>query len=303
MTVSAPEPPPRGIPLNDVEVADRIARAVRGRKGADRNPTLEQLMEAFGAGEPDRPARRRIAAALELAGVTSSPDILEAPVGTRLALGVLPGAGTGGPPGDPGRIRRRRVIVGLLALVALVGAAGGAATLAGQDEQRRSDRPSGTAGDGSTDPSGATGSSGATGGESARGTNATSTREAARPAARRPSRAARARTRSRARARARSRARRARAVARRQVRVTLFARQPTYLCVDSGPETSPRFEGTLRGTRIFRGRRVRVNVGLGSSTSMRVNGDRVMLRGSPAGYDLSPRSRRPLGSGRRPDCR
>ena len=66
-----PEPEP--VPVRDLEVADRIARAVRGRGGpADRQPTLEQLCRGLRRGRADTAdARRRAARALALAGVAT----------------------------------------------------------------------------------------------------------------------------------------------------------------------------------------------------------------------------------------
>ena len=71
--------------------------------------------------------------------------------------------------------------------------------------------------------------------------------------------------------RRRERRERERAAARRRtVTVRVTAAEPTYLCVDRGPGTNPLFGGTLSGRRTFRGRRIRLNVGL-SSTRVVVN--------------------------------
>jgi hypothetical protein len=67
---------PEPVPVRDLEVADRIAKAVRGGKPADRTPTIEQLVAAFGEAEPTLDARRRAARALALAGVAAVPDVL-----------------------------------------------------------------------------------------------------------------------------------------------------------------------------------------------------------------------------------
>jgi hypothetical protein len=66
------------VPIGDLEVADRIAKAVRRGRAADRRPTLEQLLAAFGEDQATNEARRRIARALALAGVATVPDLLEA---------------------------------------------------------------------------------------------------------------------------------------------------------------------------------------------------------------------------------
>ena len=107
---------PESVPVRDLEVADRIARAVRGGKPADRTPTIEQLVAAFGEAEPTLDARRRAARALALAGVAAVPDVLEAAPGQRLTLEVR-------------HVRKRRALVGgILALVLLFAAVAAAAT-------------------------------------------------------------------------------------------------------------------------------------------------------------------------------
>src|SRR5262249_53430077 len=109
-------PEPDAVPVADLQVADRIARAVRGGKAADRRPTIEQLVAAFGEAEPTIEARRRAARARALAGVAAVPDVLEAPPGGRGTLEVR-------------RPRRRRALVlAILALIALFAAAAAAAT-------------------------------------------------------------------------------------------------------------------------------------------------------------------------------
>ncbi|MGZ4269038.1 MAG: hypothetical protein ACXVSX_07485 [Solirubrobacteraceae bacterium] len=74
------------VPAGDLEVADRIARAVRSGRPGDRAPTLEQLLAAFGEREPTVVARARAGRALALAGVAVTPGVGEAPAGARLAL-------------------------------------------------------------------------------------------------------------------------------------------------------------------------------------------------------------------------
>ncbi|MGZ6642240.1 MAG: hypothetical protein ACXVFT_10430 [Solirubrobacteraceae bacterium] len=74
------------VPAGDLEVADRIARAVRSGRPGDRAPTLEQLLAAFGEREPTVVARARAGRALALAGVAVTPGVVEAPAGARLAL-------------------------------------------------------------------------------------------------------------------------------------------------------------------------------------------------------------------------
>ena len=93
------------VPVGDLEIADRIAKAVRRGRAADRHPTLDQLLAAFDEREPTIEARRRVARALALAGVATAPDLLEAAPGQRVTLEVR-------------RPRKRHVLlVGIAALV------------------------------------------------------------------------------------------------------------------------------------------------------------------------------------------
>src|SRR5215216_3639701 len=121
------------VPVGDLDVADRIAKAVRRGRTPDRRPTLEQLLAAFGEEEPTTEARRRVARALALAGVATTPDLLEAQPGQRVALEVR------GP-------RKRHVLpLGILALVVLLGAAAAlASTLDTSSTETGVDLPTGT---------------------------------------------------------------------------------------------------------------------------------------------------------------
>ena len=69
---------PESVPVRDLEVADRIARAVRGGKPADRTPTSSSSSPPSARPSPRLDARRRAARALALAGVAAVPDLLEA---------------------------------------------------------------------------------------------------------------------------------------------------------------------------------------------------------------------------------
>jgi uncharacterized protein YaiL (DUF2058 family) len=82
------------------------------------------------------------------------------------------------------------------------------------------------------------------------------------------------------------------------VRVDASVR-PTFLCVDNGNDTT-MFSGTLTGKKVFRAKRVRMNIGL-ASTRITVNGNAVRLDGSPAGLDITRKGgARSLALGRRP---
>ena len=98
---------------------------------------------------------------------------------------------------------------------------------------------------------------------------------------------------SRARAKAK-----ARAAARARVTVRLNASQATFLCVEG--DGKQLFNGTLSGARTFRGKVVRLNIGLGPSTRLTANGKVVPLTASPTGLELTPKSQKFLPLGARP---
>ena len=65
-------------------------------------------------------------------------------------------------------------------------------------------------------------------------------------------------------------------------------RQPaTFLCVEG--DGKQLFNGTLSGARTFRGRVVRLNIGLGPTTRLTANGKVVPLTASPTGLELTPK--------------
>jgi hypothetical protein len=74
--------------------------------------------------------------------------------------------------------------------------------------------------------------------------------------------------------------------------------QASYLCVDHGPGTATT-ETTLSAPLTFRGKRVRINVGL-SSVNVTVNGKPFRLAFSPSGYDIGLKKRSFLPQGQRP---
>jgi cytoskeletal protein RodZ len=77
--------------------------------------------------------------------------------------------------------------------------------------------------------------------------------------------------------------------------------EPTYVCVDRGPETDVVFEGTIDAPQTFRGRVVRVNLGK-SSAELTVNGERVEMEPTPnpVGWRFTPGGRQELPLGERP---
>jgi hypothetical protein len=273
-----PEPEP--VSVRDLEVADRIARAVRGGRPADRTPTIEQIVAAFGEAEPTADARRRAARALALAGVATVPDLLEAAPGQRVTLEVR-------------HVRRRRaLLLGVLALIALFAAAVALATQVDfGDDKTAADLPADTTTT-AAPPAPTTTTATAT------TTQDTTSTAAAAPTAAERRRAKRARERRARQRRARARRARARAAARRRVTVRLNARLPTFLCVEG--DGRQVFNGTLSGSRTFRGRVVRLNIGLGPSTQVTANGKAVPLTASPTGIELTPKRRTFLPLGARP---
>jgi hypothetical protein len=272
--VSVADPDP--ISIGDLEVADRIARAVRRGRPADRRPTIEQLVAAFGEAEATPDARRRAARALALAGVATVPDPLEAAPGERMVLEVR-------------RPRKRRaLLLGVLALLALFAAVAALATIVDTAaDDSATDLPAGTA----TAPRTATQVT------TTQATTTTATTPAPPTSAERR-KAKRARERRAREQRARARKRRAQAAARRRVTVRLTAAQPTFLCVEG--DGRRLFDGTLSGSRTFRGRVVRLNVGLGPTTHVTANGKAVPLTASPTGVELTPKGQTFLPLGARP---
>src|SRR3954464_7841549 len=94
MEGSGPRPNDPEVPLGDAAIATQIANAAARGRGADRAPTLEQLLAAFGEPAPTEEARRRVAAAMRVAGMGVRPDLMSAEPGQRLML-LPPGAGGG----------------------------------------------------------------------------------------------------------------------------------------------------------------------------------------------------------------
>jgi hypothetical protein len=271
--VSGGDPEP--VRLGDLEVADRIARAVRRGRAADRRPTVEQLVAAFGETEATPDARRRAARALALAGVAAVPDLLEATPGERVTLEVR-------------RPRKRRaLLLGLLALAALFAAAAALASQVGHGDNSSSDLPAGTTTTAAPPPPTTT-----------MQPETPTTAAEPQPTAAERRRARRARERRARERRARERRARARAAARRRVTVRVTATAATFLCVDG--DGRRLFDGTLSGSRTFRARVVRMNVGLGPTTRVTANGKAVPLTASPTGVQITPRSRAFLPLGARP---
>ncbi|HEX6744595.1 MAG TPA: hypothetical protein VF087_10270 [Solirubrobacteraceae bacterium] len=276
---------PEPVSVRDLEVADRIAKAVRGGKPADRTPTIEQLVAAFGEAEPTLEARRRAARALALAGVAAVPDVLEVAPGQRLTLEVR-------------HVRRRRALVGgILALVLLFAAVAAAATqLDFSDDNAASSLPADSTATGPTTATNTVTQEPQSTGTTSAPTTSTAAKAPATAAARR--RAKRLRQRRAREKAARARRAKARAAARKRVTARLNASAATFLCVEG--DGKQLFNGTLTGARTFRARVLRLNIGLGPSTRVTANGKVIPLTASPTGLELTPKTRKFLPLGQRP---
>ena len=102
--------------------------------------------------------------------------------------------------------------------------------------------------------------------------------------------------------------RRARAPRRRRppapgVTLRVIPTDPVYACLDRGPGTDVVFEGTLSSPRLFRGKRLRVNLGK-TSARLRVNGSEIRFprTAQPVGFDFTGGGKKPkpLPLGQRP---
>jgi hypothetical protein len=286
MESSGPRPPEPEVPLGDAAIAAEIATAAARGRGADRAPTLQQLLTAFGEPAVTPAARQRVAAALRVAGLGARPDVLTAEPGQRLLLL---------PPGNSGGRSRGRALAGIAGLAAvLIVAAIAASLLKGSDSNdRASDSlPSETSTFPAQAPSTAVPAATTTQPET------TTTADDAEKAAERRRQRARARRQQAATKKAAAKRRAAGSHTGVTVRVNA-AGKPTFLCVDNGHGTT-LFSGTLTGKQVFRAKRVRMNIGL-KSTFITVNGNPVRLDGSPAGLDITRKDgARTLASGKRP---
>ncbi len=331
MESSGQRPSDPEVPLGDAAIATEIANAAARGRGADRAPTLDQLLAAFGEPAPTPAARRRVAAALRVAGMGVRPDLLTAEPGQRLLL-LPPGVSSAG--------SRGRALVGLLAVAVILAAAAAGATLLNTDDTgdhvadklpsetstfpvqgaASSTTPASTTTPAETTPTETTATDPTTTkttkteptGTDTTATETTATTETtpAETTATTPDkepdaveaerkRAARVK-RERAEAKAKAKRQAAAAAAGKGVTVRVDASvRPTFLCVDNGNGTT-MFSGTLTGKKVFRAKRVRMNIGL-ASTRVTVNGNPVRLDGSPAGLDITRKGgARSLALGQRP---
>jgi hypothetical protein len=253
------------VPLRDLEVAQRIALAARSGSHADREPPLEQLLAAFEEPEPTAEARRRIASALTLAGLRADPPLIDAQPGERITLRSTAGGG-----------RNVKVVAGAGVLALLLTGAAIAATVGGGDG-----KGGGQAGDTISL-------------ETVQSTATVPPTTAAPPVTTAPPVVTKPPATKKKAAKKKKRP-----APPAIVTVKLIpGPQSSYLCVDRGAGT-PATETTLFSPRTFKGKRIRINVGL-STVRVTVNGKPFALSGSPTGYLITPTKRAYLPQGQRP---
>src|SRR4051794_9724321 len=80
------------------------------------------------------------------------------------------------------------------------------------------------------------------------------------------------------------------------VRLRIVPSAATYLCVDRGVGTPIVYQGTTVDRQIFKGKRLRVNIGNASTVRVVSNGKRVALPAGATivGYEFTPTKSKPL---------
>jgi len=282
------------VSLADAAIAAAIGRAAAQGRGADRSPTLEQLLAAFGEGEPTREARARVAAALRLAGVVAEPGIGTAAPGQRLALSA---------PGGPQASRRSRsttLLYAVGALLLIMATAVGVSQLLGDGGERASSSLDDTTPFTISSVTGTTTETTATTTDTTTATQTTATETTATETTQTTATSTTKTSTTETKAeRAAAQRRRARAVAKLPLTVRVDAgTRATFLCVDDGKGNN-LFNGTLVGKETFKARRVRLNIGL-ATTRVTVNGKSLTISGSPSGYDITRKAVKTLPVGQRP---
>ena len=76
---------------------------------------------------------------------------------------------------------------------------------------------------------------------------------------------------------------------------------PTYICLDTGPETDRLFEGTISEVRTFKAKKIRMNLGR-TAVEVKVNGKPFPIEpaAEPVGYEFSPTGSKELPPEQRP---
>jgi hypothetical protein len=88
------------------------------------------------------------------------------------------------------------------------------------------------------------------------------------------------------------------------VRLRIVPSSATYLCVDRGLGTPIVYQGTTIDPQVFKGKRLRVNIGNATTVRVSSNGKRVTLPGGATilGYEFTPTRSRPIPAGQTRPC-
>jgi cytoskeleton protein RodZ len=88
------------------------------------------------------------------------------------------------------------------------------------------------------------------------------------------------------------------------VRLKIVPSSATYLCVDRGLGTPIVYQGTTVDPQVFRGKRLRVNIGNASTVRVSSNGKRVSLPAGATilGYEFTPTHARPIPASQTRPC-
>ena len=86
-----------------------------------------------------------------------------------------------------------------------------------------------------------------------------------------------------------------------QVALEITPDGPTYVCLDSGPETDRLFEGTISEARTFKDKKIRLNLGR-TAVEVKVNGKPFPIEpaAEPVGYEFSATGSKELPPEQRP---
>jgi cytoskeleton protein RodZ len=88
------------------------------------------------------------------------------------------------------------------------------------------------------------------------------------------------------------------------VRLKIVPTGATYLCVDHGVGTPGLVNGTVSTPQTFKGKHLRVNIGIAANVRVFSNGKRVPITSQAVtiGYDFTPTKSKPLPAGQRRPC-
>ena len=90
----------------------------------------------------------------------------------------------------------------------------------------------------------------------------------------------------------------------KSVRLKIIPTGLTYLCVDRGAGTPILFNNTISGPQAFKGKHLRVNIGVAANARVFANGKKVPIttQAVAIGYDFTPTKSKPLPTGQRRPC-